>query len=60
MGANPVQLAPASDAEFAVFRRLYDYSPRPLNAVVERADTSEHWVREVVAYDLPDGGRGAG
>jgi dienelactone hydrolase len=49
---------PASDAEFAVFRRLYDYSPRPLNAVVGRADTSEHWVREVVAFDLPDGERG--
>jgi dienelactone hydrolase len=58
MGANPVQLAPASDAEFAVFRRLYDYSPRPLNAVVARADTSDNWLREVVAYDLPDGGRG--
>jgi dienelactone hydrolase len=49
---------PASDAEFAVFRRLYDYTPRPLNAVIERADTAEHWVREVVTYDLASGERG--
>ncbi|MEX2049485.1 MAG: dienelactone hydrolase family protein [Gemmatimonadota bacterium] len=49
---------PASDAEFAVFRRLYDYNARPLNATVERADTTQYWIREVVAFDLPDGERG--
>ena len=49
---------PASDAEFEVFRRQFAYDPFPLNAVVERADTFEHWVREKVAFDLPYGERG--
>ena len=49
---------PVSDAEFAVFRRLYAYDPYPLNPVVERADTFENWVREKVAFDLPYGERG--
>ena len=49
---------PVSDAEFEVFRRLYAYDPYPLDAVVERVDTFEHWVREVVAFDVPYGERG--
>ena len=49
---------PVSDAEFGVMRRLYAYDPYPLNAEIERADTSEHWVREKVAFDLPYGERG--
>jgi predicted esterase len=49
---------PVSDAEFEVFRRLYAYDPYPLDAVVERVDTFEHWVREVAAFDVPYGERG--
>jgi dienelactone hydrolase len=49
---------PASDAEFQILRRLYEYDPVPLDAVVERTDTFEHWVREVIAFDLPYGERG--
>ncbi|MEX2530553.1 MAG: protein kinase [Gemmatimonadota bacterium] len=49
---------PASDAEFAIFRRLYDYASVPLNARVERVDSTEHWIREHVTFDLPYGGRG--
>jgi dienelactone hydrolase/tRNA A-37 threonylcarbamoyl transferase component Bud32 len=41
---------PASDAEFAVFRRLYAYDQRPLDAAVEQADTTEDWVRERVSF----------
>lgn len=50
--------SPVSDAEFAYFRRLYDYSPLPLNPVVERVDTAQHWIREHVTFDLPYGSRG--
>jgi dienelactone hydrolase len=41
---------PASDAEFAVFRRLYAYDQRPLDATVEQADTTDDWVRERVSF----------
>ena len=40
---------PASDAEFAVFRRLYAYDPRPLDARIEAADTTEDWIRQRVS-----------
>ena len=49
---------PVSDVEYEVFRRLYAYDSFSLNAVVERTDTFEHWVREKVAFDLPYGERG--
>jgi dienelactone hydrolase len=49
---------PVSDAEYEIFKRLYDYDPVPLNPVVERSDTFPHWVRELVTYDLPYGERG--
>lgn len=49
---------PASDAEFAIYRRLYDYDPVPLNAAVEAVDTFDAWIRETVAFDLPYGERG--
>ena len=37
---------PASDAEFAVFRRLYGYDPRPLDVRVEAVDTTADWIRQ--------------
>ena len=49
---------PASDAEFVMYRRLYDYDSLPLNAEVVAADEFEHWIRERVAFDLPYGERG--
>jgi eukaryotic-like serine/threonine-protein kinase len=49
---------PVSDVEFEVFRRLYGYDPYPLRGVVERIDTLERWIREVVAFDVPYGERG--
>jgi predicted esterase len=49
---------PVSDAEFEVFRRMYAYDRYPLNAVVERTDTSEHWIRETVSFDTPYAERG--
>jgi formylglycine-generating enzyme required for sulfatase activity/dienelactone hydrolase/tRNA A-37 threonylcarbamoyl transferase component Bud32 len=41
---------PAGDTEFAVFRRLYAYDPRPLDARVDAVDTSEDWVRQRVSF----------
>jgi len=49
---------PASDEEFRIYRRLYDYDPQPLDARVEAVDTFEHWTRETVAFDLLYGERG--
>jgi dienelactone hydrolase len=49
---------PASDAEFAIYKRFYDYDPTPLNPVVEQIDSSQHWIRQRVAFDLPYGERG--
>jgi dienelactone hydrolase len=50
---------PVSDAEFMIYRRMYAYDSLPLNAEVVAVDTSEHWTRERVAFDLPSGERGA-
>ena len=50
---------PVSDAEFMIYRRMYAYDSLPLNAEVVAVDTSDHWTRERVAFDLPSGERGA-
>jgi len=49
---------PASDAEFEIFKRLYEYDPYPLNPALERSDTFPQWVREVVSFEEPYGERG--
>jgi formylglycine-generating enzyme required for sulfatase activity/tRNA A-37 threonylcarbamoyl transferase component Bud32/dienelactone hydrolase len=41
---------PASDAEFAVFRRLYAYDLRPLDERIEAVDTTEDWIRQRVSF----------
>jgi dienelactone hydrolase/tRNA A-37 threonylcarbamoyl transferase component Bud32 len=41
---------PASDAEFAVFRRLFAYDQRPLEPTLEHADTTDDWIRERVSF----------
>lgn len=47
---------PAGDEAFAIYRRMYDYDRRPLNAAVELADTTDHWIRERVTFDAAYGG----
>jgi eukaryotic-like serine/threonine-protein kinase len=42
---------PPSDEEFEIFRRMYAYDPDPLEARVEAADTSRHWIRETVSFN---------
>ncbi len=42
---------PPSDEEFKIFRRIYAYDPAPLEARVETADTSRHWIRETVSFN---------
>lgn len=49
---------PVSDAEFAGFRRQYEYEKTPLNAVADPPEEFEHWVRVKVSFDLPYGERG--
>jgi tRNA A-37 threonylcarbamoyl transferase component Bud32/dienelactone hydrolase len=41
---------PASDAEFAVFRRLFGYDPRPLEPRIEATDTTEDWIRQRISF----------
>jgi len=50
---------PASDTEFAIYKRMYTYDPLPLNAGIVATDEFEHWTRERVEFDLPYGERGA-
>ncbi len=47
---------PVSDAEFALYRRMYDYDRTPLGAkVVERTDEGD-WIRELVRMRAAYGG----
>jgi eukaryotic-like serine/threonine-protein kinase len=51
--ARPVLPAPAKpvdDATFAVYARLYDYDPLPLDARVEEVDDSQAWRKERVSF----------
>lgn len=41
---------PVSDEEFAIFKRFYDYEATDLDAVVEHADTLQHWIRQRVSF----------
>jgi dienelactone hydrolase len=51
---------PASDAEYAAFRRLYDYDPQPVDArVLARDTTPADWVVERVALAAAYGAPGA-
>jgi dienelactone hydrolase len=47
---------PVSQEVFEAYRRMYDYDPIPLNAVVESADTTSEWIRERVVIDAAYGG----
>ena len=49
---------PASDVEFEVYKRMYDYDRVALNAQTEGSRDFEHWTREHISYSLPMGGRG--
>lgn len=42
---------PVDDSTFEIYRRLYDYDPLPLDAVIEEVDEShEGWRRERVSF----------
>jgi len=49
---------PVSDAEYAIFKRMYAYDELPLNAEVVWEREHDEWVRQRVAFDLPYGERG--
>jgi cephalosporin-C deacetylase-like acetyl esterase len=49
---------PASDAEFAIYKRLYAYDSLPLNSEVLWEREDDDWTRQRVAFDLPYGERG--
>jgi eukaryotic-like serine/threonine-protein kinase len=46
---------PVGDAEFRIYRRMYAYDARPLNATVEKTDDSNDWVRQKVSFDAAYG-----
>lgn len=49
--ASPVlQQVPVADAVYAAYSRVFDYDRAPLDAVVERADTTRVWIRERVRF----------
>jgi dienelactone hydrolase len=48
---DPRTIVPVPDAEFAIYRRLYDYDRTPLNARVESVDdSSPYWRKETVSF----------
>jgi dienelactone hydrolase len=51
---------PAPASEFEIYRRLYDYDATPVEAIVEREDTTEHWIMQTVGFDPPYAGPRAG
>lgn len=51
---------PEPDAEFRIYRRLYDYEPTPLNARIDTTGSLEHYDWEKVTFDPPYEGRRAG
>lgn len=47
---------PVSDAEFQSFLPLFDYDRSPLNAIVEKIDSTDtRWIKQTVAYDAAYG-----
>lgn len=46
---------PISDEVFEVYRRLHDYDPMPLDAVVESRTESRDWIVERVSFDAAYG-----
>ena len=51
---------PAADAEYRIYRRLYDYEATALNATVDTAGSTEHYDWEKVTFDPAYEGRRAG
>jgi dienelactone hydrolase len=50
------QEKPVSDAEFELFRRMYNYDRTPLNAEIEgEDDSSEVWIHQTVTFDAAYG-----
>jgi formylglycine-generating enzyme required for sulfatase activity/predicted Ser/Thr protein kinase/dienelactone hydrolase len=53
---DPASLVPASDEEFALLRRFYDYDRAPLEPRIEAVDDgSPHWRKETVTFTGPAG-----
>jgi dienelactone hydrolase len=47
---------PVSDAEFQSFLPMFDYDRSPLNAVVEKTDTTDpRWIKHTILYDAAYG-----
>jgi serine/threonine protein kinase/formylglycine-generating enzyme required for sulfatase activity/cephalosporin-C deacetylase-like acetyl esterase len=46
---------PVDDAEFAIYRRLYAYDHKPLNALIERTEVAGEWTRQKVSFDAAYG-----
>jgi formylglycine-generating enzyme required for sulfatase activity/dienelactone hydrolase len=48
---SAISVKPVGDAEFAIYKRLYDRKRAPLDAKVEATDTTPtHWTRQKVSY----------
>ena len=54
--SHAVTAVPVDDATFRGFLALYDYDRAPLDAQITARDSNPtDWIREDVAFDLPDG-----
>jgi predicted esterase len=53
-------VTPLTDERFATTKEFFSYDPSPLNATLERVETSSNWRLELVTLDTPyAGGRAA-
>ena len=46
---------PVPDDIFAIYRRLYEYDPIPLNAEIVETEEAEYWTRQRVEFDAAYG-----
>jgi tRNA A-37 threonylcarbamoyl transferase component Bud32/dienelactone hydrolase len=46
---------PVSDEVFRIYRRQFSYDALPLDARVDRSDTTDRWIRQRVSYASADG-----
>jgi DNA-binding SARP family transcriptional activator/dienelactone hydrolase len=49
-------MAPFTDGEFRIVRRMFTYDAAPLEARLEAADTTRHWVRQTISFSAAYGG----
>jgi eukaryotic-like serine/threonine-protein kinase len=51
-----LRTTPLTDDVFAIYARMFTYDRGPLDARVESADTTRHWIRQRISFNAAYGG----